>query len=200
MRKVFEKAGGKLRERRGSALLSVTPVLCLLFLILAAIVLNAGFLAQKKHELQIIADCAARAGAQAVNDGKCYVVKDDYGWHAYVELDPVGARNNIYRVINAYLSENYKTTSGFTVNTVDWTPVTGHTYPEYDAAAGGYRWREMEAYEMYYNGNCAVELSGTVHTFLSTLSGMEESYPLHAYSAAQAGGRAVRDGQYLPGR
>ena len=195
-----EKRGKFREDEEGSAMLVSAPLLILLLLMLVAMILNIGFIAQKRNELQIVADCASRAGAQAVREDRMTSVKDAYGWHVYVELDPSAARNNIFSVIRAYQEANYRSTSGFTVNAVDTSPTMGHLYPEYNAAIGEYVYRSMTPSEIYYNGNCAVELSGTVETLLPWLLGLPERDPLRAYSATQAGGQTKRGGALLPGR
>ena len=189
------------KDEDGFSLISATPVLLLLFLAFGALTLTAGVTALRKQEMQVVADCAARAGAQAILDEECYVVKDDFGHHCYVVLDPGKAPSNASRIVNAYMKANYPKGDMFTINGWDLSPAYGHQFPEYNAATGDYIYRYMTEEEMYYSGNYAVELWGTTRTIWSSLLGINGRTSLHSYGAAQASGQAVdRNGNLLPGR
>lgn len=196
-----ERIKGFFRDEDGFSLIAATPWLLLLFLGFGALTLSAGVTALKKQELQIVADCAARAGTRAILEDECYVVKDDYGHHCYVVLEPGKATSNAKRVMDAYMKANYSGNDSFTINGWDLSPAYGHRFPEYNAAAGDYIYRYMSEDEMYYSGNYAVELWGTSETIWSGLLGTRGRASLHAYGAAQASGQAVdRNGNLLPGK
>lgn len=188
-------------DEDGFSLVTATPILLLLLLAFGALALTTGVTAMKRQELQVVADCAARAGAQAILDEECYVVKDDFGHHCYVVLDPGKAPSNARRVINAYMNANYQNSDTFTINGWDLSPARGHQFPEYNAATGDYIYRYMTEEEMYYSGNYAVELWGTTRTIWSSLLGISGRQTLHAYGAAQSSGQAVdKNGNLLPGQ
>lgn len=195
-----ERVKSLCKDEDGFSLISATPVLLLLLLAFGALILTTGVTALRKQEIQVVADCAARAGAQAILDEECYVVKDDFGYHCYVVLDPGKAPSNAGRIVNAYMQANYPKGDIFTINGWDLSPAYGHKFPEYNAATGDYIYRYMTEEEMYYSGNYAVELWGTSRTIWSSLLGIKERIPLHAYSAAQSSGQAVdKNGNPMPG-
>lgn len=187
-------------DEDGDAFVVAAPFVCLVMFMMMALLFNAGMLAQKRHEVQIMADSAARAGTLAVD--RTYAVRDAFGYHVYTELDPRQAQENALSVIDAYMEANYPSGKGLAVYGMSANDTGSHTYPEYSSRDGEYHERHMTRQQSYYNGSSSVELYARVPGIWTDILGMRERYDIKAYGCAQAGGNAVDrgSGRRLGGR
>ena len=182
-------------DETGGGLLVMTPFFCLLFIMLTALVLTVALWAQRRQTVQMMADCASRAGTLAI-DKQYAVLESDGKYHVYTELDPTKANENAAKVLQAF------DTNGFDVQVIDYNPVTTNVAvprekyaifdsPEWSSRDHKYYRKVLTKQEQYYNGDFSVYMYANVHGIWEDLLDLSNNHPITVYSQSMCTGDVV---------
>lgn len=177
----------KARQEEDGGLIVTVPFLIIIVVMLTALIFCVAIWAQKKQQLQIMADCAARAGALAIEE-QIPVLEDNHTYHVYTRLNRAEANSNAMEVLGSFDMKgmtivdyrfNPERAEGVVFDTPVWSS-TNHKYYQ----------KTVTTEKQYHNGNFAVYLKASLQGIWEDLLGLSKEPSVSAYAQAMSTGSA----------
>lgn len=175
----------KIRQNEDGALVVTVPFLIIMMLMLTALIFCVAIWSQKRQQLQIMADCASRAGALAV-ETQVPVLEDNNTYHVYSRLNRADANENALDVLDRFdlkgievvdIRFNPEQADGVVFDTPVWSS-RDHKY---------YR-KTISTEKQYHNGNFAVYLKARLMGIWDDLLSLSKDPEASAYAQSMSSG------------